>query len=74
MFCAKSGLQFERTGDGGVRVSYPSDLSYRVFDDPTVMLDADTWCSIVAAMSLGGETGETFRRARALHRGDKGDA
>lgn len=66
---AKDGLRFDRMEDGSVLVTYP-----HAPNDGEVYLDADTWASVVAAMSSGGETGETFRRALALHMGDEADA
>ena len=70
MFHAKDGLTFERMEEGSVFITYPGDSH-----EGEITLDADTWVSVVAAMSSGGETGETWRRARALHMGgDAGDA
>ena len=65
MYHAKDWLSFERMGDGSVFVTYPGDAH-----EGEVTLDADTWASVVAAMSAGSETGETFRRAWALHMGE----
>ena len=62
MYHAKDGLSFERMGDGSVFVTYPGDAH-----EGEVTLDADTWASVVAAMSARGETGETFRPAQAFH-------
>ena len=62
-FHAKDGWHFQRTPDGGVTIHLtPKDMTLE-----EVTLDADTWCSVVAAVTRAGETAETFRRAKFLH-------
>lgn len=69
MYHAKDGLSFEPRSDGSVAITarlVEANMKTTFLHFP---LDADTWASIVAAMSSAGETGETFRRARAFHMG-----
>jgi hypothetical protein len=67
MFHARDGFYFERTDDGGVRVRVAEDAKV---DSPTlreVTLDDSAWASVVAAVCARGETGPTWREARAFH-------
>lgn len=59
-FHAKDGLTFERVGDT-VRI--------RCGDMAPVVLDAHTWASVVASMSLNGETIDSFYVAMRNFRG-----
>lgn len=68
----RGGLYFNRVSDadGTVQIRLRTDPN----DDESplaffVNIDADSWASIVAAMSRGGETGETVRIVRELHTG-----
>lgn len=56
---------FRREPDGSVTITYPSDGGERTF-----VLDPDSWASVVASVSAGGETGERFQAARRFHDGD----
>ena len=62
MFHAKDGWYFTRREDGSVRIISP---------DPkvTIVLDPDTWCSVMASVALKGDTAEAFQDARDLHVG-----
>lgn len=73
-FHAQKNLYFKRGDDGSVTVT-----KYR--DDATVFdleggekpvfaqtLDADTWCSVIASMSAGGEEDERWFAAGTFHR------
>lgn len=59
-FYAREGLIFTCDQDGSVRVS---------IDGRFVRLDASTWCSVVASMSMRGDTAEVFFQVDKLHRG-----
>jgi len=65
VFHAKEGWYFERITDGGVRVL----IQPHEYTPPTqtVEFDADTWASIVAAVSARGESREVWAEALALH-------
>ena len=69
-FHAKDGLHFERRIEmnGAVRIFKHENAKpgSRIVMD--LVVDADTWCSIVAAMSPAGENGDTFRMAEDLHK------
>lgn len=67
-FHARDGWFFRREDDGSVRVLGPDSLGPGAHQ--VVTLDADAWASVVASVSSGGETFETFRAARSLHDGD----
>lgn len=62
-FHAGDGLYVERLDDGAVKVRL----------DPTegfghvVVVPADTWASVVAAVCARGENGGTWREARDFH-------
>lgn len=57
-FHAQAGWSFEREPTGSVRIDSPKG---------TVILNADTWASAVAAVSHDGENRQTFDAAVALH-------
>lgn len=58
MFHAHSGWYFQRRGDG-VRVTRKAETA----EADTVDFDAETWASIVAAVSAQGENAQTFATA-----------
>jgi hypothetical protein len=62
-FHAHDGWYFRREGDE-VHIEHWSPGG-KLFD--AVTLDGPTWVSIVAAVSLAGEHGDTFRLAEWLH-------
>ena len=68
MFHYKEGWYFERLPNGSVKISRePQD---RVINPPMVTIleiDADSWPSIVASMSVSGENAHTFQTAQKLH-------
>lgn len=57
-FHARDGWYFERQPDGGVRIIAPIG---------EIVLDAETWASVAASVTLAGEHGETFRLMRWAH-------
>ncbi len=70
-FHAGGGWFFRRI-ENEISVSTDSVVSGRVeIRTPagTVFFDKDTWASIVASVSAGGEGAESFIRAEALHEG-----
>lgn len=60
MFHVKDGWYFTRREDGTVRVISP---------DPKVdlVMDPDTWCSVIAHCSARGDTAEAFQEAQEFH-------
>lgn len=65
-FHYKDGWYFERLVDGSVRIiknigSLPSATS--------VTIDPASWASIVAHVSLDGDTADTFAKAVVFHQG-----
>jgi hypothetical protein len=69
MFHVKDGLYFERLSDGNVRVLKRRDGkpdSAVVFD---MIIDRDSWCSIIASMSYYGEEDYGWYRACNFHNG-----
>jgi hypothetical protein len=69
MFHSHSGLFFERLPDGVVRIIKTYD-GRDVRLDNTVMnlqLSASEWASVVAGVSYGSETAESFAAALKFH-------
>lgn len=66
-FHARDGWYFRRENDGSVRILAPDSLGPGAHQ--VVTLDADTWASVVASVSGGGETSESFQAARRFHDG-----
>lgn len=62
-FHAKDGWYFERQPDGSVQI-WQTDGDGR---DHEVIVTAETWASIVASVSLGGEENGRFYEALAFH-------
>ena len=58
-FHFRAGLVFQRRADGAVRITKNGH--------PVAVIDADSWPSIVAAMSVTGETTESYYAAREQH-------
>jgi hypothetical protein len=61
-FHAHDGWFFKRNEDGSVTVWAGDDGAEQSFEP-------SEWASIVASVSVGGETGATYRRALGLHSG-----
>ncbi len=66
---AVSGLQFHRIEGGSVAIRRHSSLDPNVTPILLAILDRDTWCSVVAAVSVTGDTALSFQWARAVHDG-----
>jgi len=64
-FHARDNWFFRREDDGAVRILAPDSLGPGAHQ--VVTLDADTWASVVASVSAGGETSESFQAARRFH-------
>lgn len=76
-FHSRDGLHFERRENGSVAVTVEvsgTDANGRAFSWPRefILLDADTWASVVASVSAYGENGESFRAAENFHGGVAG--
>ena len=54
-----AGYGFERTEIGGVKIQPP--------EGNEVVLTIDDWCSMLASVSLMGDTGEGFDAAFEFH-------
>ncbi len=67
MFHWTDGWYFARTEDDSVQIEKRESAHE---DAPVVVsavIDADSWASIVASVAARGETGDTWRAARAFH-------
>lgn len=64
-FHARDGWFFRREADGSVRILAPDSMGPGAHQ--AVALDANTWASVVASVSRGGETSESFQAARSFH-------
>ncbi len=65
MYHFKDNVYFDRLEDGSVRIiqRHPT-LTTPMID---INVDPDSWASIVASVSKGGETGDRVQAARELH-------
>lgn len=68
-FHAHSGWYFRRSDAGTVTVEVTETMQVDAPLQVAATFDADTWASIVAAVSAGGETGDQWRQARDFHVG-----
>ncbi len=74
-FHTQLNLFFERLPEGAVRITkYPDETNWLAGDDSpsqpplfTQVLDAATWCSVIASMSKGGEGDQRFFAAEKFH-------
>ena len=75
-FHSNNGLYFERTADGGVRVSHwmsgvanagRADQASVDVLDRSWTLTAPEWASVVASVSQMGESSETWQQALDWH-------
>jgi hypothetical protein len=64
-FHAHDGWYFTRLDDGHVKISAAVSRSTEV-----IRLDPETWASIVASVSEGGDTAERWQWVRRFHRGE----
>jgi len=69
-FHASQGWWFRREDDGSVRILAPDSMGAGAHQALT--LDAGTWASAVASVSVAGGSGETHRAALTLHDGPAG--
>ena len=67
IFHANDRLSFERDGDGSVYV-----FQGRGRDMTAVLLDPNTWASVVASVCARGENRETFDAALSFHQQRQG--
>lgn len=72
MFHVDKGLCFERTETGNVRIiQYRDGVDF--FKNPNFgivfkhVIEADSWASVMAAVSKQGATSETIQKAKELH-------
>lgn len=63
-FHSKNGLMFERLADGSVKIWKDGDSSS--FE---VVLNQDAWASVVASVSVFGDTAHAWSEALAFHNG-----
>ena len=79
MFHYKDNLFFGRRSDGSVRIlkfaSPPTDWPAVMNEYPDAMfdaiVDADSWCSVVATVSVFNEQHGTFYAAKNFHDGKR---
>lgn len=63
----RDGLTFERMPDGAVKIikrERSGDVEIPTFE---VVIDPDSWASIVASVSMGGEVNGRFHESRRFH-------
>lgn len=70
----RGGLYFRRDRDGSVILSdwrpfLTEDGEKKWTGHDIAVIDPDSWASIVASVSLAGETGARFEHVRAFHNG-----
>ena len=67
-FHLRDGLHFQRGEDGSVTIVKSNGQAF----DPEILWElavpAEEWASVVASMSVRGETGETWEMALNFHR------
>lgn len=61
------GLFFKREAEGAVRICQHADASPGAALLLEVVIPANEWASLVASVSKGGETAESWRAALDLH-------
>lgn len=61
------GVFFERTDDGSVKVTKGG--GFDTDGETLFVIDANSWASIVASVSAGGEGGGRYFRALSFHTG-----
>jgi hypothetical protein len=66
-FHAHDGWYFRRNGDGSVTVSVTQTAQADAPVEREVTVSPETWASIVASVSLHGESALTFAAAAGLH-------
>ena len=64
MFHWKDGWYFGKTVGGDVTIENKSLGISRMLIDP------DSWCSIIASVSKTGDTAENFAQAQEFHKGE----
>jgi hypothetical protein len=79
MFHYKDNLFFGRMNNGSVRIikfaKPPKDWPqaegfYTSYEDAVlfdVIVDADSWCSVISSVSAGGEWNNGFYKAKEFH-------
>ena len=66
----REGLHFKRMESGGVRVVKRNDYPSQAIPVMDFVIPPNEWASIVASVSKGGETGESYRGTLAFHMGE----
>lgn len=64
-----AGLSFQRNEEAGVVIRRHSSPDPNVTPVLLAILDRDTWCSVVAAVSRFGDSADSFQWAGAVHDG-----
>ncbi len=67
MLHCQSGWYFTRTSDGGVLIRKHEMAREDAPLQFAIIVDPDSWASIVSSVCSRGETGPTFRAAREFH-------
>jgi len=62
----KDNWYFERRDDGTVRIYHLDDHGIA---DEDIEIDADSWASIIASVSAGGDAADNFQIAQSFHMG-----
>lgn len=69
-FHAHDGWYFRRIANGNVIIEVAESAHGDAPLQVAVVLDPDTWASVVASVATEGETSSTFHAAQALHMGE----
>lgn len=72
MFHVKDGWFFERLSDGSVHLFKKAADGYH--NTAALVMDANTWASVISSMSIGGEANGGFYRALDFHTGSNHNA
>ena len=64
----KEGWYFERGVKGGaVRIIKGEKIGNEIVGNVSIIIDSDSWVSIIASVSARGETAEQFHNAMSFH-------
>ncbi len=73
-FHCREGWYFKRQDDGSVRIfhvdGHAEGLGFPPETDADFLIDADSWASVVASVSKGGETGDRWQAILVFHMGE----
>lgn len=68
----QEGWFFTRLEDGSVKIVKKEEATDEAKIIVEAIIPADEWASIIAYVSVKGETGENYREAQKFHKGGGG--